>query len=230
MWPFSSRKIQFFSSLVQYDKKGAGCSAIFIPFPMMTCGEPISAPTAFPITNLLNTVIVSLSPGDIIMGVARIAFSMALDAIFNKLSSPSPPGTGSAWSQAGKEILNKLCPTDALGWAKLGLSGLSGVFFPSPTDGPKFEVKIGMPGVAEGGVSISGSESSVGASAFGGADNQGGFGLGGSTGVKYGDDQGTRGFAAGQAGSHKGEVSTNDPPSSSGSGAKGSGGGGGGAS
>lgn len=237
MWPFSSRKIMFFSSLVHYDKKGAGCAALFLPFPMMTCGEPISAPTARPITNLLNTVIVSLSPGDIIMGVARIAFSMALDATFNKLSSPSPPGTGRAWSQAGKEVLNKLCPTDALGWAKLALSGLSGVFFPSPTDGPKFEVKIGLPGVAEAGVSISGSESSVGVSAFGGNDNQGGFGAAASTGVKYGDAQGTRGFAAGAAGDHKGEVSTADPPSSSGGGAKGgsgtgakgsSGGGGGG--
>lgn len=228
MWPFSSRKIMFFSSLVHYNQKGAGCAAIFIPFPMMTCGEPISAPTAFPITNLLNTVIVSLSPGDILMGIGRIAFSMALDFVFNKLSQPSPPGTGSAWSQVGKEILNKLCPTDALGWAKLGLSGLSGVFFPSPTEGPKYEVKIGMPGVAEAGVTISGSETSVGASAFGGNDNRGGFGAAASTGVKYGDADGTRGFAAASAGSHKAETSTAGSSGSSGTGAKGPGGGGGG--
>jgi hypothetical protein len=229
MWPFSSRKIMFFSSIVQYDKKGAGCAAICIPFPMMTCGEPISAPTAFPITNLLNTVIVSLSPGDILMGIGRIAFSMALDFVFNKLSQPSPPGTGSAWSQVGREFLNRLCPTDALGWAKLGLSGLSGVFFPSPTEGPRYEVRIGMPGVAEAGVQVGRSETSAGVSAFGGNDNRGGFGAAASSGVKYGDAQGTRGFGAASAGSHQGEVSTADS-GSSGAGAQGTGGGGGGAS
>lgn len=234
MWPFSSRKVMFFSSLVHYNQKGAGCTALFLPFPMLTCGEPISAPTARPLTNLLNTVIVSLSPGDILLGIGRIAFSMALDYVFSKIGGGDAP-TGSAWSQVGQEFLGKLCPTDPAGWAKLALSGLSGVFFPSPTDGPKFEMKIGMPGVAEGGVSISGSETSVGAGLFGGGDNQGGFGLGGSTGVKYGDSEGTRGFAAGNVGDSKGEVSTADSPSSSGSGAKGSGtgakgGGGGGGS
>jgi hypothetical protein len=209
MWPTSSRKVMFFSSLVHMNGKGGGCASVVPPFPMLTCGNPISAPTAFPLTNALNTAWIGLTPGDILMGVGRIAFSMALDFVFSKLSGPGPSGS-SAWGRVGSEFLGKLCPTSPDGLAKLALSGLSGVFFPSPTGGPQYSAKIGLPGIGEAGITISGSEASAGVSAFGGADNQGGFGASGSAGVKYGDGQGTRGFASGNIGDSQGEVSTND--------------------
>jgi hypothetical protein len=83
MWPFSSRKIQFSASTVQAEGTPVGCAGPFLP--MMSCGEPVSAPTAFAVTSWRNTVEVGMSDGDLAIGLSAAAASMALDLIFNAI-------------------------------------------------------------------------------------------------------------------------------------------------
>jgi len=101
MWPFSSRKMAFATTSVTFDGKGVACSQIWPPLPMMTCGDPITAPTAFPILNLLNELKVGMSLKDLLIGIAQIAVSIAIDALFNKLGSPK--GGSAAVKKAAKE-------------------------------------------------------------------------------------------------------------------------------
>ena len=74
----------FLSSTVQFDKKPVSCSdqVSIPPLPMLTCGDPISLPTAFPLINFLNTVIVGITFWDLFIGIVKIAVSIAIDAIF----------------------------------------------------------------------------------------------------------------------------------------------------
>jgi hypothetical protein len=81
MWPLSSRKTTFAASTVKMDKKPTACASG--PFTMMTCGDPISAPTAqvHP-TQLLNNVIVGMTMGDVAKGLMMVAVSMTIDFVF----------------------------------------------------------------------------------------------------------------------------------------------------
>lgn len=87
MWPFSSRKITFSASTVQADGSPIGCAAPFLP--MMTCGDPISAPTGFVLSATNNTVEVGMSATDLAIGLATAAVSMMIDGVFNKLGGNS---------------------------------------------------------------------------------------------------------------------------------------------
>lgn len=83
MWPLSSRKITFGASTVKMNNTATGCAQCPIP-PMMTCGDPISAPTAFILPfQLSNTVVVGMTGWDILKGILVIVASMAIDALFN---------------------------------------------------------------------------------------------------------------------------------------------------
>ena len=46
-WPFSARKVVFAASTVKMNGTSVACAQTvgFPPIPMMTCGDPISAPT-----------------------------------------------------------------------------------------------------------------------------------------------------------------------------------------
>jgi hypothetical protein len=87
MWPFSSRKIAFSASTVQADRAPVGCAAALLP--MMTCGDPISAPTAFVASSHSNTVEVGMNGTDFATGLAFIALSMVIDGVINKLGGKS---------------------------------------------------------------------------------------------------------------------------------------------
>lgn len=82
MWPFSSRKMTFNAATVKMNGKPTSCSQIFPPLPMMTCGDPLTLPTARPLINWMNNLTVGLTLADFLMGLARIAVSIAIDAIF----------------------------------------------------------------------------------------------------------------------------------------------------
>ncbi|MCF6263460.1 MAG: hypothetical protein L3J24_07745 [Xanthomonadales bacterium] len=82
MWPFSSRKMVFNAATVKMNGKPTACSQIFPPLPMMTCGDPLTLPTARPLINWMNNLTVGLTFADFLMGLARIAVSIAIDAIF----------------------------------------------------------------------------------------------------------------------------------------------------
>lgn len=82
-WPFSSRKMTFKCTTVKMNDKPTSCSqSIPIPMPMMTCGDPVTAPTAIPLINYWNGVTVGLSLADFLMGVLMACVSMAVDLIF----------------------------------------------------------------------------------------------------------------------------------------------------
>lgn len=87
MWPFSSRKFTFSASTVQADAAPIGCAALFLP--MMTCGDPISAPTGIALSSWTNTVEVGMTGTDLAIGLAYAAASVALDSIFNKIGGAS---------------------------------------------------------------------------------------------------------------------------------------------
>jgi len=103
MWPFSKRKIMFASSTVKFNGENVGCSEVWRRLPMLTCGNPISAPAAWPMFNVLNTLKTGLTLGDILFGEVKILTTMGIDALFNKFF-PSSKMTGSY----GKELLKKL--------------------------------------------------------------------------------------------------------------------------
>jgi hypothetical protein len=147
MWPFSSRKINFATSIVKMEKKMVGCSAVVPPLPMMTCGDPVTAITAFPLTNLfLDSIQVGIVPSDIILGVCSALFSMGIDLLFFGIKDL----TGSAGFESIKqELLDKLLPTDKFDIAKKLLGGLSGLLFPPPGEKPSYKLGVGWPGLSE---------------------------------------------------------------------------------
>lgn len=83
MWPFSSRKIMFSSSVSTAEGTPIGCAeTLLVPFPMMTCGDPVSAPVILHMTNCINTVKVGMTPGDILLGVSAILISVGTDLLY----------------------------------------------------------------------------------------------------------------------------------------------------
>jgi len=181
MWPMSSRKISFAASTVKMDGTPTGCA--FGPvFPMMTCGEPVSAPTAqvHP-TQLLNNVYVGMTLGDILRGLAMIALEMAVDLMFFKLEGGSlkkwAKGFGRTVDEAAdlgtKQVLEEMAEgtfkstSDRIGKGlmdKMGLSAegaahkaldsLCGFAVSATTDNPTAEFGVGAP-TANAGVSLS---------------------------------------------------------------------------
>jgi hypothetical protein len=95
MWPTSSRKIQFSASTVQMCGANVACAQLvgLPPLPMMTCGDPISAPVAFSFITFTNTVIVGMTFWDLFLGLAAAAISMVLDFLIFRWF---PPGAESS--------------------------------------------------------------------------------------------------------------------------------------
>jgi hypothetical protein len=86
---FSSRKVMFSASTVKANGTPVGCAQLLL-FPMMTCMQPVSAPTSFPAMNLLNSVTVGMTVGDIIAGWIGIACSVIADVIVGALGNWKP--------------------------------------------------------------------------------------------------------------------------------------------
>lgn len=162
MWPFSSRKIAFTASTVMMDGKMVGCSQVAF-LPMMTCGDPLSAPLAVPLINSLNTVNVGLVPKDIWLGIIKIGASIAIDLAFFK-----PPDSPIDWAM---EALGKIVPTDARAILKKEVQILSDTAISFIEGKPKVEIKVGMPGVAEAGVTVTPGNLAAEATVIGGQDN-----------------------------------------------------------
>jgi len=176
MWPFSGRKITFNASTVKMNGKPTSCSQIFPPIPMMTCGDPLTLPLAYPVANLINTVTVGLSFADFLMGYAKVLVSIAVDAIFEW----GPVGRffkkiggkllGEASSLAGaivREALGKLGLTPGAA-AKKAVNALAGLGFSAFAGNPTFSYKIGGGLVPEVGVQVGGDAADVsGGSVYG---------------------------------------------------------------
>ncbi|MBN1550645.1 hypothetical protein JW979_04210 [bacterium] len=105
MWPFSSRKIMFSSSTVKMNGQPVGCAAIFPPFVMLTCGEPVSLPVTAPATNLLNNVHVGMTWADILAGALDIVASMAIDLVFALIGAR---GSGRSVAQSYRNVFRNM--------------------------------------------------------------------------------------------------------------------------
>jgi len=107
MWPLSERKITFSASTVKMNGKATGCAQTFgiPPIPMMTCGEPVSAPTARMMApQLVNSVTVGLTWADLAKGLVSIAASMAIDLlIFKKFDGGSLKQWAKGFSRTARE-------------------------------------------------------------------------------------------------------------------------------
>ncbi|MEK9501992.1 hypothetical protein [Gaopeijia maritima] len=131
MWPFSSRKIMFASSVTLVENQGVGCAeTLLVPFPMMTCGDPVSAPVIVVMTNCINTVKVGMTPGDILLGVGSILISVGIDLLFFGLSSARAARNAAreAASEVAEEAVERTIQREVL-------EGLRGKILPWYGDG-----------------------------------------------------------------------------------------------
>ncbi|MDX2418865.1 MAG: hypothetical protein QNK19_15505 [Xanthomonadales bacterium] len=102
-WPFSKRVIVFQSATVSFQGKPVGCAAAPF-FPMMTCGDPVSLPTVFPIPiNYLHRTFVGITLSDIFSGILNIGISVLIDAIFHKIGG----GSGNPASEAAQQAAER---------------------------------------------------------------------------------------------------------------------------
>lgn len=153
MWPFSKRQVIFSASTVKMNTKAAGCAQTIFLMPMMTCGDPISAPTSFvyPLPHMLNSVKVGMTLMDLLKGILSAIASMALDFLFSKVgkyfegldsriaryipASLRDRITG-ALGDVGMEIMKKLLPVLTTGdLAKEALGALTGFVIGGVFDG-----------------------------------------------------------------------------------------------
>jgi len=126
MWPFSSRKYIFAASAVKAEGTAVGCATLYLP--LLTCGDPIGAPTTVVMLNLfINNTKVNLTLGDFLAGLLKAAVSMLLDFAFSKI-----PGVGGSAGPLGltraalKESMSKARDAVASRVLKEGLSTLGG--------------------------------------------------------------------------------------------------------
>ncbi len=144
--PFSSRKINFSTSSVLAQGKPIACATMISlpPAPMTVCMDPISPPIASAPTSHLNTVVVTMTWGDIALGWGTIAANMLLEYLFRS-KGPNRSVVDAIWSKFGKAVLGKALGGGSPGeWAaKQGLAVATGLARLALTDGPA-DVKIAV--------------------------------------------------------------------------------------
>jgi len=143
-WPFSSRKPVFAASTVKMNGTAVACAQTvgFPPIPMMTCGDPLSAPTARTMINFMNTVQVGMTCADVVAGLITIAAAMITDYIFSKIPFDKVFGF------LGKSALAKQLMGTVLSNALKGLSPVSilaGFATSALTGNATIKVGIGLP-------------------------------------------------------------------------------------
>jgi len=90
MWPFSSRKNCFSAAMIIADKTAVASVDSGALMFMMTCGEPLSAPTAITPSCSKNNLIFGMLPSDVAFGWIGAASSVIVTAIINRAFPPSP--------------------------------------------------------------------------------------------------------------------------------------------
>lgn len=168
MWPFSGRKMTFTCSKVKMEGKPTSCSQLLpIPMPMMTCGDPLTLPTAFPIINSFNNVIVGMTIADLVLGIIKIAVSVAIDAIFEwgpvaNLFKKS--GADEAVKKLGQALMGEALGKLGLSpkaLAKKAVSALAGFAFSAYEGNPTLKIGVGGGPLPEIGVQAGGEKSGV---------------------------------------------------------------------
>lgn len=167
MWLSSKREIIFAASKVKMDKVAVGCAQVWPgPLPFMTCGEPISAPTALPITSWTNTLRVNMTGGDLAAGIVKAVVSMVIDFFFSKIGKGAAAtaqkaavaAAKKALVEGGKKAMYKMVArhiaknvlgnylTDFNGVIKTGLNSLTGLAISTARGDPTFKFAFGAAG------------------------------------------------------------------------------------
>ena len=151
-WTFSSRKPMLAASTVKMNGTAVACAQWIapIPIPMMTCGEPISAPVCWSAINVLNTLKVGVTWADIGAAVVNVIISVATDLLFNHLGNGanSPLGRtfarlGVAGDTVGRQFVQNLITNSLKGLSPVAILG---GFIPSAMTGnPSTSIGIGLP-------------------------------------------------------------------------------------
>jgi len=82
----SSRKVIFSSAKVRMNSTPAACAAgIALPWPMLSCGDPVSLPGTLVLTNAARTVRVGMTAADVVGGVINAAATIAGDFVADKM-------------------------------------------------------------------------------------------------------------------------------------------------
>lgn len=166
MWPFSSRKMLFQSTIVMTEGKPTACAQPGpIPLPMMTCGDPVSAPTALEVSNFIANTKIGMSGGDIVAGVIKAAAAMVIDFIFYGISKGIANNAAMEAAMEGVEqveksvarqvadgIAGKLVPTSWDAAAKSAVTALTDFGISALEGNPTFKLKVGGGPVGEAGV------------------------------------------------------------------------------
>jgi hypothetical protein len=182
-WPFSGRKMATVASTVQMNGQPVSCSQLAIlPLPMLTCGDPLTLPLAFPLVNWTHTLTVGATAGDLFRGVINAVVTIAIDALFEW----GVPGVGKLISrrlgrEAGERAAKTLGPallSQFLGklgltptsFAKRVVSALAGWATSAASGNPTFSVGVGGGPVPQIGVQAGGTPDSgvVGSTTVGG--------------------------------------------------------------
>ncbi len=166
MWPFSGRKIAFTASTVKMETKPTSCAQIWPPLPMMTCGDPFTLPTSYPVANLFNTVTVGLTFEDFVMGWVKIAVSIAIDALFafGPVAKFFKKLAGDAVKTIGQEILGQVLGKLGLSpsaLAKKAVAALAGWAISAFGDNPTLKFTVGGGLIPEVGLQAGGDPNDV---------------------------------------------------------------------
>jgi hypothetical protein len=117
---FSKRKMMFSSSTVKTEDSQIGCAQLLgVPLPMQTCGTPVSPPITYPVFNLLHTVSVNMTVGDLMAGFLAIALNIAGD-VLGGLKALGPSLDGLAKELLGAGNFQKLCLKTCIGFLVSG--------------------------------------------------------------------------------------------------------------
>jgi len=149
IWLGSSRKFTFSSATVEHDGDRVGCAAMWPTFPMTTCGDPISGPLALINGNMMNSEKVGVTWGDVLVGLAAAAVSIAIDYFYDKWKPPGPDKPWSLGDDLAKSwVSNNLFPLDGASWLKWGANQLSEVVLSTVTTDTDGDLKVQWPNVS----------------------------------------------------------------------------------
>ncbi len=147
-WLFSSRKPVMSASTVKMNGTAVAAAQLIglPPIPMMTCGDPMAAPTALSPINVLNRCTVGITWLDVLVAVINVAASMAVDYIASDRT-----GVGRRIGAAmERRIANEFVRTVVTNNAKGLVTSLVGFGTSGLTGNATFSASIGMPFLGAG--------------------------------------------------------------------------------
>lgn len=147
-WLFSSRKPVMSASTVKMNGTAVAAAQLIglPPIPMMTCGDPMAAPTALSPINVLNRCTVGITWLDVLVAVINVAASMAVDYIASDRT-----GVGKRMGAAmERRIANEFVRTVVTNNAKGLVTSLVGFGTSGLTGNATFSASIGMPFLGAG--------------------------------------------------------------------------------